>query len=199
MHSKNLLKTIASVTFSQQTCKLKRQKPVYNQLMFFFFSSQFTLLFAFMLLCYALLSSALLCYACDLRARQYCGKQSYLSLLWQTWDVQSLINNRMGSTSINREAFEVGSKGWVWSRGSIQDPWNAGIHLRAARTRVKRAFQSSRSLFPDWPWLCDESSPHRRALHIPVQILMGKFKMEFLPTVQYHKSISYSTDSSKLA
>ena len=26
-------------------------------------------------------------------------------------------------------------------------------------------------------------SPHRRALHIPVQILTGKFKMEFLPTL----------------
>ena len=26
-------------------------------------------------------------------------------------------------------------------------------------------------------------SPHRRALHIPVLILAGKFKMEFLPTV----------------
>ena len=26
-------------------------------------------------------------------------------------------------------------------------------------------------------------SPHRMALHIPVQILAGKFKMEFLPTV----------------
>ena len=25
-------------------------------------------------------------------------------------------------------------------------------------------------------------SPHRRALHIPVLILAGKFKMEFLPT-----------------
>ena len=43
--------------------------------------------------------------------------------------------------------------------------------------------EASRSLFPDWPWLCDESSPHRGALHIPVQILAGKFKMEFLPTV----------------
>ena len=40
--------------------------------------------------------------------------------------------------------------------------------------------EARRSLFPDWPWLCDESSPHRRALHIPVQILAGKFKMEFL-------------------
>ena len=43
--------------------------------------------------------------------------------------------------------------------------------------------EARRSLFPDWPWLCDESSPHGRALHIPVQILAGEFKMEFLPTV----------------
>ena len=40
--------------------------------------------------------------------------------------------------------------------------------------------EARRSLFPDWLWLCDESSLHRRALHIPVQILAGKFKMEFL-------------------
>ena len=43
--------------------------------------------------------------------------------------------------------------------------------------------KARRSLFLDWLWLCDESSPHRGALHIPVQILAGKFKMEFLPTV----------------
>ena len=43
--------------------------------------------------------------------------------------------------------------------------------------------EARRSLFPDWPLLCDESSLYRRALHIPVQILAGKFQMEFLPTV----------------
>ena len=48
--------------------------------------------------------------------------------------------------------------------------------------------EARRSLFPDWLWLCDESSPHRRALHIPVQILAGKFKMEFLPTVSLTKA-----------
>ena len=48
--------------------------------------------------------------------------------------------------------------------------------------------EARRSLFPDWPWLCDESSPHRRALHIPVQILAGKFKMEFLPTISLTKA-----------
>ena len=48
--------------------------------------------------------------------------------------------------------------------------------------------EARRSLFPDWPWLCDESSPHRRALHIPVQILAGKFKMQFLPTISLTKA-----------
>ena len=48
--------------------------------------------------------------------------------------------------------------------------------------------EARRSLFPDWLWLCDESSPHRRALHIPVQILAGKFKMEFLPTISLTKA-----------
>ena len=42
--------------------------------------------------------------------------------------------------------------------------------------------------FPDWLWLCDESSLHRRALHIPNQILAGIFKKEFLPTVSFTKA-----------
>ena len=42
----------------------------------------------------------------------------------------SLINNRMGTVGIDREAFEVGFKGWDWSMGSIQDPWCAGCHPR---------------------------------------------------------------------
>ena len=48
--------------------------------------------------------------------------------------------------------------------------------------------EARRSLFPDWPWLCDESSLHRRALHIPVQILAGKFKIESLPTISLTKA-----------
>ena len=48
--------------------------------------------------------------------------------------------------------------------------------------------EARRSLFPDWPWLCDESSPQRRAMHISVQILAGKFKMEFLPTTSLTKA-----------
>ena len=55
--------------------------------------------------------------------------------------LKSLINNRMGRVRIDREAFEVGFKGWDWSMGSMQDPWYAGFHPRAARTRAKRAYK----------------------------------------------------------
>ena len=37
-------------------------------------------------------------------------------------------------------------------------------------------------------WLCEESSPHRRVNHIPVQSLSGKFQMKFLPTVSLTKA-----------
>ena len=42
----------------------------------------------------------------------------------------------MGMQRIDRGPIEVGFKGWDWSMGSIQDPWYAGFHLRAARTRA---------------------------------------------------------------
>ncbi len=42
---------------------------------------------------------------------------------------------RMGTKRIDRDAFEVGFKGWDWSIWSIQDPWHAGFH-RAAWTRA---------------------------------------------------------------
>ena len=48
--------------------------------------------------------------------------------------------------------------------------------------------KARRSLFPDWPWLCDESSTQRRAMHISVQILAGKFKTEFLPNISLSKA-----------
>ena len=49
--------------------------------------------------------------------------------------------------------------------------------------------EARRSLFPDWLWLCDESSQHGMALHILVQILAGKFNMEFLrPLVSLSKA-----------
>ena len=75
----------------------------------------------------------------------------------------------------------VGSKVWVWSWGSLGVAWYATV-------RMGWPLKARRSLFPDWPWLCDESSPHRRALHIPVQILAGKFKMEFLPIISLTKA-----------
>ena len=73
-------------------------------------------------------------------------------------------------------AFKIRFKVWDRWVGSIQDPWTCA-------SLPEMPLEARRSLFPDWLWLCDESSPHRRALHIPVQILAGKFKMEFLPTV----------------
>ena len=72
---------------------------------------------------------------------------------------------------------------WGVSRGGdvrLDQYKNFGM----VRGMVFLPLEARRSLFPDWPWLCDESSPHRRALHIPVQILAGKFKMEFLLTVR---------------
>ena len=49
----------------------------------------------------------------------------------------SFINNRMGTKRIDRDAFEVGFKGWDRSMGSIQDPWHTGFHPRAARFLVE--------------------------------------------------------------
>ena len=37
----------------------------------------------------------------------------------------------------------VGSKVWVWSRGSLGVAWYAALHPRAARTRAKRALSAS--------------------------------------------------------
>ena len=36
--------------------------------------------------------------------------------------VSSLINNQQGTASLKNGTFQVGSKGWDWSLGSIQDP-----------------------------------------------------------------------------
>ena len=93
----------------------------------------------------------------------------------------SLINNRMGAVSLRMGTSRVGYKVWDWWVGSIQDPWYGWL-------RMGWPLGARRSLFPDWPWLCDESSPHKRALCIPVQILAGKFKMKFLPTTSLSKA-----------
>ena len=57
-------------------------------------------------------------------------------------------------------ASEVRSKVWDCWVGSIQDPWYATLGMGWP-------LEARRSLFPDWLRRCDESSPHRRALHIP--------------------------------
>ena len=89
---------------------------------------------------------------------------------------KSLINNWMVRVIMRMGTSRVGSKVWDWWVGSIQDPWYVAL-------RTGWPLEARRSLFPDSLWLCVESSPHRRALHIPVQILAGEFKLEFLPTV----------------
>ena len=65
--------------------------------------------------------------------------------------------------------------------GSLQVVWDG-------RALFSWPLEARRSLFTDWLWLCDESSPQRRVLHIPVQILAGKFKIESLPTISLTKA-----------
>ena len=60
------------------------------------------------------------------------AKYTYGDNTFETDNYISLINNRMGRARIDREAFEVGFKGWDWSMGSIQDPWYAGFHPRSS-------------------------------------------------------------------
>ena len=100
----------------------------------------------------------------------------------------SLSNNPMGAKALLQESFNIGSKVWNTSLRVIQGSL-------CARLNMGWPLEARRSLYPDWLWLCDESLPHRRALHIPVQILAGKFKMEFLPT----ENFPCSTDLSELA
>ena len=56
--------------------------------------------------------------------------------------------------------------------------------------------EARRRLFPDWPWLCDESSAHQRVLHIPVHCsdYGGKIQ-DGVPDAnnESYKSIPYST------
>ena len=81
------------------------------------------------------------------------------------------------------------SLGGIWGRGwGGVGPRGGGVRLAQYKKfgmvlgMVFLPLEARRSLFPDWPWLCDESSPHISALHILAQILAGKFKMKFLPT-----------------
>ena len=56
---------------------------------------------------------------------------------------ESLTNNQIVLMRLAPATFKVGSKGLDWSMGSIQDPWYARLHPRAARSRAKRAFLAS--------------------------------------------------------
>ena len=60
----------------------------------------------------------------------------------------SFFNNGIAGKRLALGAFMVRSKVWDWSMGSIQDPWYAILHPRAARSRAKRAFSSSRNKKP---------------------------------------------------
>ena len=71
--------------------------------------------------------------------KNWAKKGPVLIISW----ISSLINNWMGMARIDREAFEVGFKGWDCPMGSIRDPWYDGFHLLAARTCAKCAFYSS--------------------------------------------------------
>ena len=64
----------------------------------------------------------------------------------------SLTNNRIALSNWLWGAFKFGSEVWVWSRGSLEVAWYAGV-------RTGWPLEARRSLFPDWPWLSDESSP----------------------------------------
>ena len=76
---------------------------------------------------------------------------TYMSLHFWNMSI-SFFNNRMVTKRLAPETFKVGSRVWDWLVRSIQDPWYA-------RLRTGWPLEARRSLFPDWPWLCDESSP----------------------------------------
>ena len=49
----------------------------------------------------------------------------------------------MAGSRIDRGPFEVGSTGWDWSLGSIQDhPWYAGFYPQTRAKRAKHALLS---------------------------------------------------------
>ena len=83
---------------------------------------------------------------------------------------------------------ELGPRG-IWGRvqgvGLVQGVTRSGL---VCGTPYGMASEGQEEPFSDWLWLCDESSPNRGALHIPVQILAGKFKIESLPTISLTKA-----------
>ena len=96
----------------------------------------------------------------------------------------SLINNRIVTKRLRMGASGTGSKVWDWSMGSLEVALYGWV-------RAGWPLEARRSPFPDWPWLVTSYhlSPHRRALHIPVLILAGKFKIKFLSTVTEKDSL----------
>ena len=90
-----------------------------------------------------------------------------------------MVTGVVGPGSISGRVQGVGSDHW----STRSQPW-AGL-------RMGWPLKARRSLFPDWLRLCTvmshHLSPHRRALHTPVLILAGKFKIEFLLTVGHWK------------
>ena len=78
------------------------------------------------------------------------------------------------------EAFKAGSKVWVRCLRVIEGH-TEGVAIRDGLWRPGGAFfQIGLGCV-----MSHHQSPQRRALHIPVPILAGKFKMEFLPTVNH--------------
>ena len=49
------------------------------------------------------------------------------------------MNNWMGTDSLKNGTSQVGSKGWDWSMGSIQEPLNARLYPRVAQMQAKLA------------------------------------------------------------
>ena len=94
----------------------------------------------------------------------------------------SLINNWNVRRLFDLGASGVGSKVWVLTLGVLE----VNPEVESARDGLWRPggafFQIGLGCV-----MSHHQSPHRRALHIPVLILAGKFKMEFLPTVSHWK------------
>ena len=80
-------------------------------------------------------------------------------------DFYNLFYNRIVGRVLAPGVPGFGSKVRVWFRGSLGVAWYAAL-------RMGWPLEASRSLFPDWPWLCDESSPHKRALHHPTLLVL---------------------------
>ena len=90
----------------------------------------------------------------------------------------------------------IGSHGSAWPQGTSRSGSRCGTDgFGRYKTYIMGdivwdGLEARRSFFPDWLWLHDESSPHRRALHIPVQILT---QIGVPDNIYSYKSIPCST------